>query len=130
MTQTDQEIAGSERFFPQPARACLIMARFTLEGRCCRHRQLDGKQICCMTSLWCYPNPPQNSADDLPRMSGAERNSFVLIVLWLENIGMVVAPETRYGQALISVPGDDDFPMEFAHISVGRIDGNYKSILN
>jgi len=83
-----------------------------------------------MKSLWRYPNPPQNSGDDLPRMSGAERNGFVLVVLWLENIGMVVAPEARYGQALISVPGDDDFPMEFAQIRVGRIDGNYKSILN
>jgi hypothetical protein len=49
-------------------------------------------------------------------MSGAERNGFVIVILWLENVGVVVAPEARYGQALISVPGDDDSLMEFVHI--------------
>jgi hypothetical protein len=61
---------------------------------------------------------------------GAQGDGFVFAILWLENVGVVVASEARYGQALIFVPGDDDFPMEFAHIRIGRIDGNDKSILN
>jgi hypothetical protein len=48
----------------------------------------------------------------------------------LENVGVIVAPEARYRQALIFVPRDDDFPMEFAYIRIGKIDGNYKSIPN
>jgi hypothetical protein len=82
------------------------------------------------TSLWRFPDPPENSGDDLQRLPGAQGDGFVFAVLWLENVGVIVAPEARYRQALIFVPRDDDFPMEFAHIRIGRIDGNYKSILN
>jgi hypothetical protein len=59
--------------------------------------------------LWRFPDPPQNSGDDLPSVPGAQSDGFVSAILWLEHVGVVVAPEARYRQTIVFVPRDDDF---------------------